>query len=108
MRIIEIAPRENGAHNNHKFHGIIPKGWAVVPDDLKLENFPFGNATVEEIDGVMTVTKWEAGTMPEKKPAREREKFNAKEEIEQLKKENAEIKEVLSKLESTLKEHLKK
>lgn len=67
MNIIEIAPLKNGAHRNQKSNSILcpPKGWAVVPDDMDTANFPFGEITVEEIDGVMTVTSWTAGIMPE-------------------------------------------
>jgi hypothetical protein len=35
---------------------------------MECENFPFGEVEVEEIDGVMTVTKWVAGEMPEPEP----------------------------------------
>ena len=57
MRIIEIAPLKNGGHAN--VTGIfkeIPKGFAVIPDEMETPNFPFGEVEVEEIDGVMTVT----------------------------------------------------
>lgn len=74
MNIIEIAPLDNGAHRNQNGGlSVVPSGWAVVPDDMVCENFPFGEAEVEEIDGVMTVTKWTAGTMPEPEPAPEAE-----------------------------------
>ena len=65
MRILEIKTQKNGSHSNHDFHGVVPNGWAVIPNDLETPNFPFGEVTAEEIDGVMTVTKWVAGTMPE-------------------------------------------
>lgn len=68
MRMIEITALENGAHNNQTFHGVLPDGWAVIPDDMECENFPFGNVTVEEIDGVMTVTSWEPLPIPEPEP----------------------------------------
>ena len=68
IRIIEIAPLENGAHNNQIFHGILPEGWAVIPDDMELPSFPFGDVEAEEIDGVMTVTRWTEGVMPEVEP----------------------------------------
>lgn len=69
MRIIEIAPLENGAHRNQSgsFRNI-PAGWAVIPNTLATENFPFGEVTVEEIDGIMTVTSWVAGELPEPEP----------------------------------------
>ena len=65
MRIVEIAALENGAHRNQSYHDILPEGWAVIPDEMETENFPFGEVEVEEIDGVMTVTKWMAGEIPE-------------------------------------------
>lgn len=73
MKIIEIVPFENGAHNNATFHGILPDGWAVIPDNMECENFPFGEVTVEEINGVPTVTGWTPGTMPEPEPEPEPE-----------------------------------
>lgn len=65
MRIIEIAPFENGAHRNQSgtFRNI-PNGWAVIPDDMETDNFPFGEVTAEEINGVMTVTNWTPGEIP--------------------------------------------
>ena len=46
-----------------------------LPDlyDMICENFPFGEVKAEEIDGVMTVTEWIAGTMPEPEPISEPE-----------------------------------
>lgn len=66
MTIIEIAPLSNGAHRNQtgEFEKI-PEGYAVVPDGLETPNFPFGEVAVEEVDGVMTVTNWVAGEIPE-------------------------------------------
>ncbi len=69
MTIIEIQAMQNGAHRNQS--GDIPiyiEGWAVVPDDMEMTNFPFGDIEVEEIDGVMTVTKWTARDIPEPEP----------------------------------------
>lgn len=37
------------------------------------EKFPFGDVTVGEIDGVMTVTSWIPGEMPEPEPTSEPE-----------------------------------
>ena len=68
MRYIEIAVLDNGAHNNQTVNGgwrKIPNGWAVIPDDMETPNFPFGEVTAEEIDGVMVVTNWTAGEIPE-------------------------------------------
>lgn len=65
MKIIEIKKFENGAHRNQigDFDNI-PEGFAVVPDDMELENFPFGEVTAEEVNGVLTVTGWIPGTIP--------------------------------------------
>lgn len=71
MRAIEIAALSNGAHRNQTGLSVLPDGWAVIPDDMVCENFPFGEVTAEEIDGVMTVTGWTPGTMPEPEPAPE-------------------------------------
>ena len=72
MHIIEISAHENGSHRNQKYHGKIPQDWgetAFIREDVStFENFPFGTPTVEEIDGVMTVTAWEAGEMPKAEP----------------------------------------
>lgn len=70
MRIIEIAALSNGGHRNQTTNSlrVIPEGWAVVPNDLKTENFPFGEVTVEEINGVPTVTSWTPGVVPEPEP----------------------------------------
>lgn len=74
MRIIEIAPLDNGAHRNQNGGlSVVPEGWAVVPDDMVYENFPFGEVEVEEVNGVMTVTSWTPGVMPEPEPVPEPE-----------------------------------
>ena len=66
MKIIEIAPLDNGAHRNQNGGlSVVPEGWAVIPDDMTIpETFPFVNITVK--DGV--VTSMTAGTMPEPEP----------------------------------------
>ena len=66
MKIIEIQALENGGHRNQagNFKNI-PEGWAIIPDDMETPSFPFGEVEAEDIDGVMTVTKWTAGTIPE-------------------------------------------
>ena len=69
MRIIEIAPLDNGAHRNQDGGlSAVPAGWAVVPADLVTENFPFGEVEVANVGGVPTVTKWIPGTMPKPEP----------------------------------------
>lgn len=70
MQIIEIKAQKNGAHNNltSGYLTAVPEGWAVVPEGMALQNFPFGEVTAEEIDGVMTVTGWVPGVLPEPAP----------------------------------------
>ena len=67
MRIVQIEKLENGAHLNQTTNAlsIVPKGWAVIPEDMVTDNFPFGDITVEEIDGVPTVTSWVPVEIPE-------------------------------------------
>lgn len=66
MRIIEIEPLENGGHRNQTGDiKVVPEGYAVIPDDMETPNFPFGEVETEDKDGVITVTKWVAGTIPE-------------------------------------------
>lgn len=74
MQMLEIIAFDNGAHRNQTYNGVLPDGWAVIPDELgELENFPFGEVTTEEVNGVMTVTSWTAGEMPEPEPEPEPE-----------------------------------
>ena len=74
MRIIEIAALDNGAHRNQTGNfSAIPDGWAVIPDSMTTENFPFGEAEVAEINGIMTVTKWTPVEIPEPEPEPEPE-----------------------------------
>ena len=70
MRIIEINAFDNGAHRNQTTNSTIPvpEGWAVIPDEMETENFPFGEVTAEKIDGVMTVTEWTPLPIPEPEP----------------------------------------
>lgn len=51
MRIVEIVALDNGAHRNQTTSAevSIPDGWAVIPDDMVLENFPFGEVTADEV-----------------------------------------------------------
>lgn len=70
MQILEIAPFDNGGHNNQEIYHAnprtfpIPSGWALIPDSMETPNFPFGTVEAEPVDGVMTVTKWTAGEIP--------------------------------------------
>lgn len=70
MRILKITPFANGGHDNDSpgTPRPIPDGWAVVPDDLETPNFPFGDITVEDQDGLPTVTSWTPLPMPEPEP----------------------------------------
>lgn len=74
MYIVETKKQPNGAHRNQggEFTSI-PEGWAVIPETLETENFPFGEVEVKTINGVKTVTKWIPGIIPEPDPAPEPE-----------------------------------
>jgi hypothetical protein len=62
MRIIEIAPLDNGAHRNQSHPGFVPDGWAIVPDDMVIpDTFPF--VDIEVKDGM--VVSMTVGVMPE-------------------------------------------
>lgn len=69
MRTIEIASLSNGAHRNQTGLDVIPDGWAVIPDEMETQNFPFGDIDVEEIDNIMTVTRWVPGIIPGQEPS---------------------------------------
>lgn len=74
MTIIEIKKLKNGSHRNATGEfTTIPDGWAVIPNDIECKNFPFGEVKAEEIDGVMTITEWGAGELPEPDPIPEPE-----------------------------------
>lgn len=74
MRIVEIKALENGAHRNQTGNfKTVPKGYAVIPDNVETPNFPFGELFAEEINGIMTVTNWTPGTIPEPEPEPEAE-----------------------------------
>lgn len=82
MKIIEIKTLPNGSHRNQTGDfSIIPDGWAVIPAKMETPNFPFGEITVEEKDGVMTVVSWKASVMPKaeepEKPITEVERLRA-------------------------------
>lgn len=82
MKIIEIKSLENGGHRNLIGDNLpLPEGWAVIPDKVETKNFPFGEVTVEIINGIPTVTKWIAGTIPE---SNEPEPITTKERLEAL------------------------
>lgn len=98
MKMLEIEKRENGAHRNQTFNGVLPDGWAVIPDDMELSNFPFGDAKAEllpfgepdpetgEIPQVMTMTEWAPGEILEPEaphpPQQREEAYNTQPIIE--------------------------
>lgn len=70
MLLIEIERQSNGGHSNQNCGDMpVPAGWAVIPESLgttnTLENFPFGEIVVENVDGVPTVTSWTPLPIPE-------------------------------------------
>lgn len=73
MRAIEIAALSNGAHRNQTGLSVLPAGWAVIPDDMVCENFPFGEITVDESQTPPVVTSWTPLPMPESEPIPEPE-----------------------------------
>ena len=81
MTIIEIIASDNGSHRNQASTTSIavPEGWAVVPEGMETPNFPFGAVEAEEINGVMTVTRWTAGEIPEPEPEPEPDELFAQE-----------------------------
>lgn len=50
MNIVEIIALSNGAHRNQSWDNPseVIDGWAIVPDELETENFPFGEIEVED------------------------------------------------------------
>lgn len=65
MIIVEIAALDNGAHNNQTYHGVLPDGWAFIPDEMELpDTFPFVDLEVEG-DVVLSMT---AREIPEPEP----------------------------------------
>lgn len=76
MQQIKIAKNENGSHDNQTVHGEVLDGYAVIPEAMgvdTLENYPFGEITVETIDGIPTVTSWTPLPIPEPEPGPEPE-----------------------------------
>lgn len=66
MRVVEIKALSNGGHRNHNHDlKVVPDGWAVIPDNMETKNFPFGEVIAEKINGIMTVTSWIPGVIPE-------------------------------------------
>lgn len=69
MTIIEIKALDNGAHRNQTHHGVVPEGWAIIPEDVVIpDTFPFVDMEVgdsEEENGALVVVSMTAGVMPE-------------------------------------------
>ena len=95
MTIIEIVALSNGAHRNQGYHGVLPEGWAVIPTDMECENFPFGEVEVENVGGVMTVTKWTPGEIPVEEPDETEPVPTLSERVTVLEESNAEMSEAL-------------
>ena len=88
MRIVEIQKQPLGGHDNQTSSvKTVPDGWAIIPDNMETPNFPFGDIEVAEIDGVMTVTSWTPGEIPEPEPEPEPEPT----EVEKLKAQVADL-----------------
>lgn len=64
LRIVEVKSLPGGGHRSQGYHGFIPNGYALVPEDMDTPNFPYGEVKATEVDGVMTVTKWTPGELP--------------------------------------------
>jgi hypothetical protein len=75
MKLIKIKALQNSIHLAvvNTVLKEIPEGWAVIPDEMETPNFPYGDLSAEEIVGVMTVTSWTPGEMPEPIPEPEPE-----------------------------------
>lgn len=76
MQMLSITALDNGAHDNQTYHGVLPEGWALIPDDMELPNFPFGEVVVEGD----TVIEWIPGEMPEEEPIEPNEPIASVEE----------------------------
>lgn len=71
MTIIEISALDNGAHRNQTASGVvpIPDGWAVIPDGMVWESFPFGEIEVDYSQNPPVVTACTPLPIPEPNPA---------------------------------------
>ena len=69
MQIIEIASLENGAHRNQDgFIGEVPNGWAIIPEGMELQNFPFGDLAVDETQTPPVMASWTPLPVPDDPP----------------------------------------
>lgn len=66
MQMLEILAHLNGSHLNQTYYGDLFEGWALIPEDMELPEFPFGEveAEIDKETGLMTVTKWIPGKCP--------------------------------------------
>lgn len=67
MNLIKIAAMDSGAHENRNspWETTVPEGWAVIPARVTIpDSFPFADMTVEDADGVPTVTALRGREMP--------------------------------------------
>lgn len=91
MNLIKIAAMDSGAHENRNspWETTVPEGWAVIPAGVALpDSFPFVDVTVEDVDGVSTVTALHGREMPpDNTPAPEPEP-TLKEQVAELQEQN--------------------
>lgn len=57
-KIVEIQALNNGSHRNQIYHGNLPEGWAIIPENLDCKNFPFGKIETKKINNLETVINW--------------------------------------------------
>ena len=85
MQMLEIMALKNGAHRNQTYNGYLPDGWALIPDNLETPNFPFGEVTVEDMEGRMVVATWTPLQMPEpEEPPKQEAKYNVQDDIDAM------------------------
>ena len=62
MHIIRTTQNPNGSYDDAFVNlDMIPKGWALIPENMECPNFPFGIANFSE--DMHTLIKWSAGTI---------------------------------------------
>ena len=90
MYSIEIKKLSNNAHRKQivDINNLIDleEGWAILPDNLICENFPFGDVEIENINNLPTVIKWTPLTKLEHKKEKQsqlrEEIYNTEKNIE--------------------------
>lgn len=71
MRIVETKAAYNGSHRNQTVYTPdfpVPDGYAVIPDELVCENFPFGDIEVDYTQTPPVVTAWHPLPIPDPVP----------------------------------------